>query len=344
MRRRPFLTAGLLFAAAPVAVRAQGGKVFRVGVLTGGQREPFWSIFRNTLKDLGYVEGTNIKFEYRSAEFVPSRLDALAAELVALNVDVLVAVQTPAALAAKKATRTIPILLAGVGDAVATGLVASLARPEANLTGVSTATSELAGKSVELLKEILPAARRIAAIANAPDPFHKPLLEQLEKAGSQAGIAIERVMIEREADLEPGIQYGLAPPAAPNAWRHLFGPEGGDAPFFVRNAVDFFDIRLEQDASAEFPAREGRDLYFYVFSGRIAAGDHSFAEGEQGLQPGGGTLSLRAEAASLVVAFLVDPAAPVTRKGTVGDNPKIPPAFAIRALRKLAPLRRLWRG
>ncbi len=203
MRRRPFLTAGLLFAAAPVAVRAQGGKVFRVGVLTGGQREPFWSIFRNTLKDLGYVEGTNIKFEYRSAEFVPSRLDALAAELVALNVDVLVAVQTPAALAAKKATRTIPILLAGVGDAVATGLVASLARPEANLTGVSTATSELAGKSVELLKEILPAARRIAAIANAPDPFHKPLLEQLEKAGSQAGIAIERVMIEREADLEP---------------------------------------------------------------------------------------------------------------------------------------------
>jgi putative ABC transport system substrate-binding protein len=189
-------------ATTPVGVRAQGGKVFRVGVLVGGQMEPFWSIFRNTLKGLGYVEGTNIKFEYRSAEFVPARLDALAAELVALNVDVLVAVQTPAALAAKKATRTIPVLLAGVGDAVATGLVTSLARPEANLTGVSTATAELAGKSVELLKEILPAARRIAAIANAPDPFHKPFLEQLEKAGSQGGVAIERVMIEREADLE----------------------------------------------------------------------------------------------------------------------------------------------
>ena len=148
----------------------------------------------------------------------------------------------------------------------------------------------------------------------------------------------------READLAPGIQYGPVPLADPNAWRHLFGPEGGDAPFFVRNAVDFFDIRLDQGARAEFPAMEGRDLYFYVFSGRIAAGDYSFAEGEQGLLPGGGPLSLEAKAASLVVAFLIDPAATVTRKGTVGDNPKIPPPFAIRALRKLAPLRRLWRG
>ena len=203
MKRRTLLASVASAMTLPIAGHTQSGKVFRVGVLTGGQREPFWSIFRNTLKDLGYVEGTNIKFEYRSSEYEPARLDALAAELVALNVDVLVAVQTPAALAAKKATRTIPVLLAGVGDAVATGLVASLARPEANLTGVSTATAELAGKSVELLKEILPAARRIAAIANAPDPFHKPFLEQLEKSGGQGGVAIERVMIEREADLEP---------------------------------------------------------------------------------------------------------------------------------------------
>ncbi len=203
MRRRLLLAAGALTAATSAVARAQGGKVFRVGVLVIGQPEPFWSIFRNTLKDLGYVEGTNIKFEYRSAEFVPARLDALAAELVALNVDAIVAVQTPAALAAKKATRTIPVVLAGVGDAVATGLVTSLARPEANLTGVSTATAELAGKSVELLKEILPAARRIAAIASAPDPFHKPFLDQLERAGSQGGVAIERVMIEGEADLAP---------------------------------------------------------------------------------------------------------------------------------------------
>lgn len=148
----------------------------------------------------------------------------------------------------------------------------------------------------------------------------------------------------RAADLEPGIQHGPVVPAAPNAWRHLFGPEGGDAPFFVRNAVDFFDIRLDEGVSAEFPAMEGRDLYFYVFSGRIAAGGEVFAEGEQGLLPGGGTLSLTAEGASLVVAFLIDPAAPVTRKGTVGDNPKIPPAFAVRAVKKLAPLSRLWRG
>ncbi|MBL0899707.1 MAG: ABC transporter substrate-binding protein [Reyranella sp.] len=197
------MSASAVAAATPIVARAQGGKVFRVGVLVVGQPETFWTVFRAKLKELGYTEGTNIVFEFRSAEFVPARLDAMAAELVALNVDAIVAVQTPAALAAKKATRTIPVVLAGVGDAVATGLVTSLARPEANLTGVSTATAELAGKSVELLKEILPAARRIAAFANAPDPFHKPLLEQLEKAGSQGGVAIERVMIEREADFEP---------------------------------------------------------------------------------------------------------------------------------------------
>ena len=203
MKRRTLLAGTASAMTLPFAGRAQGGKVFRIGVLVVGQPEPFWTVFRNTLKDLGYAEGTSIVFEFRSAEFVPARLDALAAELVALKVDALVAVQTPSALAAKKATRTIPIILAGVGDAVATGLVTSLARPDANLTGVSTATAELTGKSVELLKEILPAARRIAAIASAPDPFHKPFLDQLEKAGSQGGVAIERVMIEREADLEP---------------------------------------------------------------------------------------------------------------------------------------------
>lgn len=202
MKRRQLLVTATSAVAWPGALRAQTGKVFRIGVLVLGQPEPFWTIFRDTLKNLGYAEGHNIEFDFRSAEFVPARLDTLAAELAALNVDAIVAVQTPAALAAKKATRTIPVVLAGVGDAVATGLVTSLARPEANLTGVSTATAELAGKSVELLKEILPAAHRIAAIANAPDPFHKPFLGQLDKAGGQSGVAIEHVMIEREPDLE----------------------------------------------------------------------------------------------------------------------------------------------
>ena len=105
MRRRFLLATGALAAAAPVAARAQAGKVFRVGVLVVGQPEPFWTIFRTTLKELGYTEGGNIRFEFRSAEFVPARLDALAAELVALGVDAIVAVQTPSALAAKKATR-----------------------------------------------------------------------------------------------------------------------------------------------------------------------------------------------------------------------------------------------
>lgn len=147
----------------------------------------------------------------------------------------------------------------------------------------------------------------------------------------------------RETDLKPGIQHGPIAPVAPNVWRHLFGPEGGGAPFFVRNDVDFFDIRLDEAARSDFPVMQGRDLYFYVFSGVIAAGNQTFGEGEQGLLPSGGTLSLEAKAASLVVAFLVDPAAPVSRKGTIGDNPKIPPPFAIRILKHFPPLRRLWR-
>lgn len=148
----------------------------------------------------------------------------------------------------------------------------------------------------------------------------------------------------READLEPGIQHGPIKPAAPNAWRHLFGPEGGDAPFFVRNEVDFFDIRLDQGARVDFPVKQGRDLYFHVFSGRIAVGNDTFSEGEQGLLLSGGPLSLESTTSSLVVAFLLDATATVTRNGMVGDNTKIPPAFAIRTLKKLAPLRRLWRG
>jgi putative ABC transport system substrate-binding protein len=129
-------------------------------------------------------------------------LDALAAELVRLKVDAIVAVQTPAALAAKKATRTIPVVMAGVGDAVGTGLVTNQARPEANLTGLSASTAELAGKIVELLKEILPATRRIAALANAPDPFHKPFVEQIGKAGASAAIDIRTIMVGRKQRIE----------------------------------------------------------------------------------------------------------------------------------------------
>jgi redox-sensitive bicupin YhaK (pirin superfamily) len=148
----------------------------------------------------------------------------------------------------------------------------------------------------------------------------------------------------RALDLEPGIQHGRIEPAPPNTWRHLFGPEGSGAPFFVRNAVDFFDLRAEQGAAADFPAMPGRDLYFYVFSGVIEAGGKRFSANEQGLFTGDGTLSLGAVENSVVVAFLIDPHAPVTREGTVGDTKQIPPALVGKTLLGLLRLRDGLRG
>jgi redox-sensitive bicupin YhaK (pirin superfamily) len=122
----------------------------------------------------------------------------------------------------------------------------------------------------------------------------------------------------RALDLEPVIQHGPIAESPPNRWRHLFGPESGDAPFYVRNTIDFYDIRLEAGAEIAFPMREDRDLYFYVFTGAIEAGGLRFEEAEQGLLRGGGQLELRAAGPTLLVAFLIDPEAVVTREGTVG--------------------------
>lgn len=136
----------------------------------------------------------------------------------------------------------------------------------------------------------------------------------------------------RALDLEPMIQHGPIDPVPPNAWRHLFGPEGSGAPFFVRSDIDFFDIRLERGATVDTPAMPGRDLYFYVFTGAITAGGKTFGEAEQGLLRGGGALTLEAVAPTVMVAFLIDTEAPVMRAGTVGDIKQIPPPLAARPL------------
>src|SRR5215213_12013805 len=172
MRRREFI--GLLganTAMLPMAVYAQP-KMPTIGALVIGNISPeqFWREFRQGLRDLGYIDGQNIRFEFRSAEGHLDRLPELAAELVRLKVDVFVTWFTPTALAAKQATREIPIVMAETGDPVGTGLVASLSRPGGNVTGIASATAELAGKSVELIRDMLPWARRVTALANATDP------------------------------------------------------------------------------------------------------------------------------------------------------------------------------
>ena len=133
--------------------------------------------------------------EVRSAEGKPNFLPALAAKLVRLKVDIIVAFQTPAVQAAKQATNTIPIVMAPAGDPVGTGLVASLARPGGNVTGASSTTAEVAAKTLELIREIRPAARSVAVLANVADPFTKPLLEQIQSAGRLLGIEIRPAMV-----------------------------------------------------------------------------------------------------------------------------------------------------
>ena len=205
MRRREFI--GLLGGAAavrPLAAHAQQPKMPTVGALVIGNINPeqFWREFRQGLSDLGYVEGQNIRFEFRSAEGHLDRLPELAAELVRLKIDIIVTWFTPTALAAKQATLEIPIVMAETGDPVGTGLVASLPRPGGNVTGIASATAELAGKSVQLIRDMLPWARRVTALANATDPFSKPFLEQIKLGGEATGTTINPVRISSSEELE----------------------------------------------------------------------------------------------------------------------------------------------
>ena len=203
MRRREFVT--LMGSAAlmcPLATHAQQTKVARIGALYIGtaDAESFKRELREGLRDLGYVEGQNIAFEFRSAEEKLDRLPALAAELVQLKVDVIVALYVPCALAAKQATRDIPIVIVA-GDPVETGLVPSLARPGGNITGVSLMAAASNGKSVELFRDMLPSVRRVGVLGHATNPVYaKAMLEQVQRAGGPTGIEIQPVVMVRTAD------------------------------------------------------------------------------------------------------------------------------------------------
>jgi putative tryptophan/tyrosine transport system substrate-binding protein len=200
MKRREFIAVLGGAAAWPLAAQAQQQKVPTIGVLVVGAPgwEQFWRLFRDAMRQTGYVEGRSVRYEFRSDQGQMGRLPELAAELVRLNVDLIVTWFTPAALAAKAATRDIPIVMALAGDPVANGLVDSLNRPGGNVTGMSGVNAELGGKSVELIREMLPSTHRISALANAPDPFSKPFLEQIEAGGRATGIVIDAKMLRAE--------------------------------------------------------------------------------------------------------------------------------------------------
>jgi putative tryptophan/tyrosine transport system substrate-binding protein len=200
MWRRDFIAgvAGLA-SAWPLALRAQQSNLARIGVLYIGlaDTESFKKEIRQGLRELGYVEGQNIAFEFRSAEGLLGRLPELAAELVRIKVDVIVTLYVPPSLAAKHATNEIPIV-AIVGDPVETGIVSSLAHPGGNITGVSLMASALGGKSVELFRDMLPSARRVGVLAHSTNPvFAKAMLDEVLLAGGPTGLEIQPVVMIR---------------------------------------------------------------------------------------------------------------------------------------------------
>jgi putative tryptophan/tyrosine transport system substrate-binding protein len=183
---------GLLVA--PLAAEAQPPtRVHRIGVLAGGTtsgRDPYVEAFLEGMRALGYVEGQNLVMEYRGAGGQYERLPDLAAELVRLKVDVLLVVITPAALAAKHATTTVPIVMAGVGDPVGSGLVASLAQPSGNVTGLAALSPELAGKQLEFLKDVLPTVSRVAVLWNPANPVHALQVRAADVVAQALGVQL----------------------------------------------------------------------------------------------------------------------------------------------------------
>jgi putative ABC transport system substrate-binding protein len=207
------LVVAVLVLAAPPAVEAQpAGKVYRIGVLEivgAASNEANLTAFRQGLAGLGYVEGRNLVIEYRSADDRPERLGDLAAELVRLGVDVIVTRGTPAALAAKRATQTIPIVMASSGDPVAEGIVASLARPGGNVTGLHViGPPELGGRRLRLLKEAVPTSSRIGILWN-PDLYTPLIVRDTARAARTMGVQLESLEVQRSGPFEQVFETAL---------------------------------------------------------------------------------------------------------------------------------------
>ena len=190
----------------PLAARAQqAGKVYRVGMLettSAALNAANLDALREGLRQLGYVEGQNLVVEYRSADGRPGHFSDLAAELIRLNVDVIVTRGTPAAIAAKKASNTIPIVMAASGEPLGSGLIVSLARPGGNVTGLSSLASDTYTKRVALLREIVPAVARILVLLNMSNPVLAGEWRVIQKATSSLGIQPQLSDIRVREDIE----------------------------------------------------------------------------------------------------------------------------------------------
>jgi putative ABC transport system substrate-binding protein len=203
--RRVFSTGVLALLAAPPAAEAQQTeKMYRIGVLASSTEANFGpnvKVFRQALNAAGWMDGRNVTFHVLYAGEQYGRLPELATELVRLKVDVLASLGTPATLAAKRATATIPIVMESLSDVVSTGVVPSLARPRGNVTGVSGFAPELSGKRLELIREILPRADRVAVLANRANPATVAILRATETAGRQIGVKLRILDVRQRTEL-----------------------------------------------------------------------------------------------------------------------------------------------
>jgi ABC-type uncharacterized transport system substrate-binding protein len=190
LRRREFITllGGAAAAAWPLAVRAQqGAKMPRIGIVDDA---PMWQTFRQALRELGYIEGETVNYEYRFSEGAPDRLATVVGERIRRPVDLIATFGTPPTQAAKAATTTIPIVMIGIGDPVRAGLVASLARPGGNITGNTVLSPDLSAKRLQLLREAIPTVARVAYLANPDNAGTLDVLAELKLAAAAAGMVL----------------------------------------------------------------------------------------------------------------------------------------------------------
>jgi putative ABC transport system substrate-binding protein len=241
MKRREFIT--LIGAAAwPLAARAQQPKkIPRIGVLWPNPPMTF-DFMRQGLKDFGYVEGQNIAFEFRWAEGKLDQLPELAADLVRLQVDIIVTLAPQATLAAKQATQTIPIVFVAMGDPIASGIVPSLARPGANLTGTTRMISEMSAKHVELLKEAVPSLTKLAVLWNPTNSSHRPALQAVHAAAGSLSLQIQQLEVRAAAELEGIFEMIIR--------------EKDDGVLFIADPIFFIQLKRMADfvASSRLPA------------------------------------------------------------------------------------------
>jgi putative ABC transport system substrate-binding protein len=234
MRRRNFIKVIAGSAAAwPLAARAQQSrKVPLIGVLWPNPPSQF-EFMRQGLADLGYVEGKNIRFEFRWAEGMIGKLPELALDLVGIPVDLLITLAPPATLAAQRATRTIPIVFVAMGDPLASGVVASLARPGANLTGTTRMISEMSAKHVELLKEGYPALSNLVVLWNPNNSSHRPALSAVESSARSLSLQIRPLEVRAVSDLD-------------NVFKAIL-QQRADGVLFIADPIFFIELKRMAD-------------------------------------------------------------------------------------------------